>query len=176
MALPGTNKSFDQFRADDMDCRQYASNQVGGDTAERAQADSALKSAVNSGAVKASAVARAIGVIDRPTKKHTIEGGYLFVVRGEGYTFGAAPVAAYPEVPSFKSQGYDVEYTAWAGLVAPKGTPPHVIKILRDAVRQEPMERPSGSEQMLLAGEFGQRPRPHAIRKRTIAGGRRIDR
>ncbi len=25
-----------------------------------------------------------------------------------------------PEVPSFKSQGYDVEYTAWAGLVAPE--------------------------------------------------------
>ncbi len=49
---------------------------------------------------------------------------------------GTAPVAAYPDVPSFKSQGYDVEYTAWAGLVAPKGTPPHVIKILRDAMRQ----------------------------------------
>ena len=49
---------------------------------------------------------------------------------------GTAPVAAYPEVPSFKSLGYDVEYTAWAGLVAPKNTPPHVIKILRDATRQ----------------------------------------
>ena len=49
---------------------------------------------------------------------------------------GTAPVAAYPDVPSFKSLGYDVEYTAWAGLVAPKNTPPHVIKILRDAVRQ----------------------------------------
>ena len=49
---------------------------------------------------------------------------------------GAAPVAAYPDVPSFTSLGYDVEYTAWAGLVAPKTTPPHVIKILRDATRQ----------------------------------------
>jgi tripartite-type tricarboxylate transporter receptor subunit TctC len=49
---------------------------------------------------------------------------------------GTAPVAAYPDVPSFKSQGYDVEFTAWAGLVAPKGTPPHIIKILRDAARQ----------------------------------------
>jgi len=49
---------------------------------------------------------------------------------------GTTPVAAYPEVPSFKSLCYDVEYTAWAGLVAPKATPPHVIKILRDAVRQ----------------------------------------
>jgi tripartite-type tricarboxylate transporter receptor subunit TctC len=49
---------------------------------------------------------------------------------------GTAPVAAYPDVPSFKAQGYDVEYTAWAGLVAPKGTPPQVIKILRDAMRE----------------------------------------
>lgn len=49
---------------------------------------------------------------------------------------GTGPVAAFPEVPTFKSQGYDVEYTAWAGLVAPQGTPPHVIKILRDAMRE----------------------------------------
>ena len=49
---------------------------------------------------------------------------------------GTTPVAAYPDVPTFKSLGYDVEYTAWAGLVAPKNTPPHVIKILRDAARQ----------------------------------------
>lgn len=49
---------------------------------------------------------------------------------------GTGPVAAFPEVPTFKSQGYDVEYTAWAGLVAPQGTPPHVIKALRDAMRE----------------------------------------
>jgi tripartite-type tricarboxylate transporter receptor subunit TctC len=49
---------------------------------------------------------------------------------------GTAPVAAFPEVPSFKSQGDDGEYTAWAGLVAPRDTPPHIIKILRDATRQ----------------------------------------
>jgi tripartite-type tricarboxylate transporter receptor subunit TctC len=49
---------------------------------------------------------------------------------------GAAPIAAFPDVPSLKSLGYDVEYAAWAGLVAPKGTPPAVIKVLRDAVRQ----------------------------------------
>ena len=53
---------------------------------------------------------------------------------------GSAPVAAYPKVPSFKSLGYDIDYTAWAGLVAPKNTPPHVIKILRDATRQAAKE------------------------------------
>jgi tripartite-type tricarboxylate transporter receptor subunit TctC len=45
-------------------------------------------------------------------------------------------IAAYPDVPSFKSLGYDVEYTAWAGLVAPRETPPPVVKALRDAMRQ----------------------------------------
>ena len=29
-----------------------------------------------------------------------------------------------------------MEYTAWAGLIAPRATPPHIVKILRDATRQ----------------------------------------
>ena len=49
---------------------------------------------------------------------------------------GTGAVPAFPEVPSLKSLGYDVEYTAWAGLLAPRATPSHVIKILRDAMRQ----------------------------------------
>jgi tripartite-type tricarboxylate transporter receptor subunit TctC len=49
---------------------------------------------------------------------------------------GSAPVPGYPELPSFKSLGYDVEYTAWAGLLAPRETPAHVVKILRDGMRQ----------------------------------------
>src|SRR5215510_2527282 len=49
---------------------------------------------------------------------------------------GTGTVTAFPEVPSLKSLGYDVEYTAWAGLLAPRNTPPAAIKILRDATRQ----------------------------------------
>lgn len=49
MALPGAGKSFDQFRYDDMDCRQYASQQIGGTTAN----DAAVKSEVGSAAVGA---------------------------------------------------------------------------------------------------------------------------
>jgi hypothetical protein len=45
MSLPGTGKSFDQFRADDTECRQYASSQVGGGTPEQAATDSGVKSA-----------------------------------------------------------------------------------------------------------------------------------
>ncbi len=46
MVMPGTGKSFDQFRADDADCRQFAYSQVGGATANEAAVDSGVKSAV----------------------------------------------------------------------------------------------------------------------------------
>jgi hypothetical protein len=46
MVLPGTNKSFDQFRFDDNDCRQYAHAQVGGTTTEQAAEDAGVRSAV----------------------------------------------------------------------------------------------------------------------------------
>ena len=40
---------------------------------------------------------------------------------------------AYPDVPTFKELGYNIEYLIWAGLFAPKGTPEPVTKVLRDA-------------------------------------------
>ena len=40
---------------------------------------------------------------------------------------------AYPDVPTFKELGYNIEYLIWAGLFAPKGTPEPVMKVLRDA-------------------------------------------
>ena len=46
LVLPGTGKTFDQFRADDQDCRGFAYNQIGGKSAEQASQDSATKSAV----------------------------------------------------------------------------------------------------------------------------------
>jgi tripartite-type tricarboxylate transporter receptor subunit TctC len=49
---------------------------------------------------------------------------------------GKGRLPAFPDVPSLKELGYDVEYYAWAGLVAPRGVPPSALKILGDAVRQ----------------------------------------
>ena len=45
MVMPGTGKSFDQFRGDDTDCRQYALGQVGGATANETAVESGVKSA-----------------------------------------------------------------------------------------------------------------------------------
>lgn len=53
MVLPGSGKNFDQFRADDYECRNFASDQIGGATAEQAQVDSAVKSAALGTAVGA---------------------------------------------------------------------------------------------------------------------------
>lgn len=53
MVLPGTGQSFDSFRADDVDCRQYAYYQIGGKTAQDNARDSAITSAAVGTAVGA---------------------------------------------------------------------------------------------------------------------------
>ena len=55
MSLSGTGKSFDQFRSDDTECRQYATAQIGGNTPEQAATDSGVKSAAVGTAVGAAA-------------------------------------------------------------------------------------------------------------------------
>lgn len=45
MVLPGTSKNFDEFRADDYTCRQFAYDQVGGNTGQRAAEDAGVRSA-----------------------------------------------------------------------------------------------------------------------------------
>jgi tripartite-type tricarboxylate transporter receptor subunit TctC len=51
-------------------------------------------------------------------------------------TWGATRLPAYPEVPTLKELGYDLECYLWAGLFAPRGTPASAIKLLREATRQ----------------------------------------
>ena len=45
MAPPGTGKSFEQFRADDAECRGFAQYQVGGGGADQAAVDAGVRSA-----------------------------------------------------------------------------------------------------------------------------------
>ena len=46
------------------------------------------------------------------------------------------PLESFPDVPTLKELGYDVEYYLWIGLFVAKATPPPIIKVLRDATRQ----------------------------------------
>jgi tripartite-type tricarboxylate transporter receptor subunit TctC len=50
--------------------------------------------------------------------------------------WGTERLAAFPDAPTFQEAGYpDVVYILWAGVFAPKKTPEHVTRILRDTIR-----------------------------------------
>ena len=46
-------------------------------------------------------------------------------------SFGAKRAPSAPDVPTMKESGYDVEFSLWVGLFAPKGTPDAIIGRLR---------------------------------------------
>lgn len=55
LALPGTNKSLEEFRSDDAWCRNYAVEQFGGKTPSQAANESSIRSAVAGSALGGSA-------------------------------------------------------------------------------------------------------------------------
>jgi hypothetical protein len=100
MVLPGTGKNFDQFRADDMECRQFASNQVGGTTPDGAAENSGLKSA---------AVGTAVGAV-----AGAIIGGQRGAATGAGAGLivgGASGAGAAGASQRSLQQRYDFGYT-----------------------------------------------------------------
>ena len=99
MVLPGSGKSFDQFRADDLECRQFASSQVGGTTATQA----ATSSAVTSAAVGTAIGAAAGAAIDGGRGAATGAGAGLLV--GSLAGTGASETSSYG-----LQQRYDVGY------------------------------------------------------------------
>jgi hypothetical protein len=60
LVLPGTGKTFDQFRVDELDCRDFALAQIGGTTASQAAVNTNVASAAVGTAIGAAAGA-AIG-------------------------------------------------------------------------------------------------------------------
>jgi tripartite-type tricarboxylate transporter receptor subunit TctC len=51
-------------------------------------------------------------------------------------TWGGNRLAQFPDIPTFREQGYDIEYYLWAGLFTQRNVPAGVLKTLGDAVRQ----------------------------------------
>ncbi|MDK2986762.1 MAG: putative tricarboxylic transport rane protein [Clostridia bacterium] len=45
-------------------------------------------------------------------------------------------VEAFPDIPTFKDLGYDVNIRSVRGFLAPKGTPSEIIKILHDKIKK----------------------------------------
>jgi tripartite-type tricarboxylate transporter receptor subunit TctC len=51
-------------------------------------------------------------------------------------SWGVKPYPAMPDVPTFKSQGLDVEAYLWVGLFTVKGIPPATLSKVRDLLRR----------------------------------------
>jgi len=50
--------------------------------------------------------------------------------------WGDGKLDSLPDVPSFRSQGYDISFVQWSGVFALAGTPPAVIEKLRQTVKE----------------------------------------
>lgn len=96
--LPGSGKTFDQFRYDDGDCRQYASQQAGG---------SPGNAAIDSG-VRSAAAGTLLGAVAGAA----INGGRgASVGAGTGLLFGSAAGAGAGETSAYGlQQRYDAGY------------------------------------------------------------------
>lgn len=89
MALPGTGKSFEQFRGDDLRCRQFAGEQIGLNNPNQAAADSGVRSAALGAALGAVAGAAIDG-----SRGAAAGAGTGLLVGGVAGT-GAGQVSAY---------------------------------------------------------------------------------
>ncbi len=102
MVLPGEGNSFDQFRADDAVCRQFAYGQAGG--GQQAAQDSAVKSAVIGtaiGALAGAAIGSASGDL----------GAGAAIGAGAGLLYGSAVGSSYAEGSYYAVQRrYDYAY------------------------------------------------------------------
>lgn len=99
MALPGTGKSFDEFRVDDMVCRDFASQQIGG---------SARAQAANNAAIGNAAIGTAIGAVAGAAIGGRDSAG---VGAGMGLIVGSASGAEASRSSVYGSQRqYDIAY------------------------------------------------------------------
>lgn len=99
MVLPGTGKSFEQFRRDDGSCRSYAQAQLGGASAQQAGVDSGVRSA-------------ALGTVLGAVAGAAIDGGHgAGVGAGTGLLFGALAGTGAADNSSYGMQRrYDNAY------------------------------------------------------------------
>lgn len=51
-------------------------------------------------------------------------------------SWGATRHTAFPDAPTLKELGYNVEYYVWSGVFLPKGVPQPVVTSLRDGIRK----------------------------------------
>lgn len=129
LALPGTGRSFDEFRNADYDCRQFAIGQVGGSTANQAAVESGMKSAALGAAVGALAGAAMNGQQGAGVGAGLglLIGGATGVEAGQASAYGAQQRYDNAYIQCMYAKGHRVPVAARllsepAGIVNPPAT------------------------------------------------------
>lgn len=141
MALPGTGKDFDQFRADDMSCRQYAL-QASGASPTEVQENAAVKSA---------AVGTVIGAVAGAAIGGTGQGAAAGA--GVGLLMGALSGAAAGNQSGYGVQRrYDNGYSQCMYAKGHRVAVPGNVSYTRPAARPapQPYYEPPAPQQPLL--------------------------
>ena len=129
MSLPGAGKTFDQFREDDLYCKQYAHEQVEGQTPNRAS----ILSGVGSAAL-ATALGAAAGAAFGGGSGAAIGAGSGLLVGG---LMGTSTATASGNIGQ---QRYDIGYTQ---CMYGKGHNVPISGQIRDDSRNQPQGTPS---------------------------------
>jgi tripartite-type tricarboxylate transporter receptor subunit TctC len=66
--------------------------------------------------------------------------------------WGDQPIPELPDVPSFRQIGVNVEFNSWSAVFVPVKTPPAVVQVLRNALRQATQD-PQFEAAMRAAGQ-----------------------
>ena len=138
MSLPGSRKNFDEFRADDADCRQYAYVQVGGTTSQQAAVDSGVASAIVGTAIGAGAgalmggssgagVGAGVGLVTGALVGQGYAGGAYYAVQQRyDYAYQQCMYAKGNKIPvaGYRSQSYTERGPVTATYPPPPNAPP----------------------------------------------------
>lgn len=122
MTLPGSGKSFDQFRQDDYECREYAYQQIGGKTPQQSSRTSGVESA---------AIGAGLGAVSG-----------VAMAGGEGAAVGAGVgllVGALMGLSSGTSSGYENQQRYDIGYIQCMYAKGHRVPVSADISRNQPI-------------------------------------
>lgn len=142
MALPGSGKNFDQFREDDSYCKEYANEQVKGQTPNKAS----ILSGLGSAAIATGLGAAAGAIFGGGSGAAIGAGGGLLV----GGLMGTSSATASGNI---EQQRYDIGYTQ---CMYGKG---HHIPI-SGRIMNDPRNQPQGMPSQTLPGTLSPPPPP----------------
>lgn len=150
MALPGAGKTFEQFQADDVICRQWAAKQIGLSPQETISQNTATGAAV--GTVIGAGLGAAIGAASGNA------GAGAAIGAGSGLLAGAATGANAGQFYGWEAQRqYDIAYMQ---CMYAKGNQIPGIVTQTPRVRRIPPPPPPGSEPPMYSPPYPATPPP----------------